>query len=74
MLLRARGVEKLVLGGIATSGVVLSAVRGGGDLDYDLVVLSDCCDDPEEDVHQILLGRLFPRQAQVQTTDEWIAS
>jgi nicotinamidase-related amidase len=69
-----RGVDTLILGGIATSGVVLSTVRGGGDLDYHLVVLSDCCDDPEEDVHRMLLGNLFPRQAQVQTSDEWIAS
>jgi nicotinamidase-related amidase len=74
MILRTKGVKTVVIGGIATSGVVLSAVRGGGDLDYSLVVLSDCCDDPDDSLHRILLETLFPRQAAVLTSAEWIDS
>ena len=43
MILRAKGVDTLVLTGLATSGVVLSTVRQGADADYRLVVVADCC-------------------------------
>ena len=68
MLLRARGIDTLVLAGVHTSGVVLSTVRDAGDLDYRLVVIRDCCADPDADLHAILLDTLFPRQAAVVTT------
>ena len=45
-LLRANGIDTLVLAGVHTSGVVLSTVRHAGDLDYRLVVVRDCCADP----------------------------
>jgi nicotinamidase-related amidase len=63
--LRARGVDTLLLAGISSSGVVLSAVRDGHDRDYRLLVISDLCADPEPDVHAFLLERIFPRQAEV---------
>jgi nicotinamidase-related amidase len=62
--LAARGIDTLVLGGVSTSGVVLSTVRDAADRDYRLVVLADCCwDEPE--VHDVLVGKVFPRQADV---------
>ena len=45
-LLRANGIDTLVLAGVHTSGVVLSTVRHAGDLDYRLVIVRDCCADP----------------------------
>ena len=71
VLLRARGTSHLVLAGIATSGVVLSTLRQAADLDYQLTVLSDGCLDADPDVHQILLGKVFPRQAEVTTIAAW---
>lgn len=68
--LKTKGVETLILAGISTSGVVLSAVRDGHDRDYRQFVLSDLCADPEADVHEFLIERIFPRQAQVITSDE----
>jgi nicotinamidase-related amidase len=68
--LQARGIDTLILAGISTSGVVLSAVRDGHDRDYRLFVLSDLCADPEADVHEFLIKRIFPRQAEVITSDE----
>jgi nicotinamidase-related amidase len=38
-VLRAAGIDHLVLTGIATSGVVLSTLRQAADLDYRLTVL-----------------------------------
>jgi nicotinamidase-related amidase len=74
VLLRGAGADTLVLAGIATSGVVLSTLRQAADLDYRLVVLEDACADRDEEVHRVLTGKVFPRQAVVTTTDEWIAS
>ena len=63
--LRERGVDTLLLAGISTSGVVLSTVRDAHDRDYHLIVISDLCADPEPDVHDFLVERIFPRQAEV---------
>jgi nicotinamidase-related amidase len=54
-LLRANGIDTLVLAGVHTSGVVLSAVCHAGDLDYRLVVVRDCRADLDADVHAMLL-------------------
>lgn len=71
VVLRAGGIDTLVLTGIATSGVVLSTVRQAADLDYRLIVLSDACLDGDEEVHRVLTEKVFPRQADVMTVAEW---
>jgi nicotinamidase-related amidase len=71
VLLRARGTGHLVLAGIATSGVVLSTLRQAADLDYQLTVLADGCLDADPEVHEVLLGKVFPRQAEVTTIADW---
>ena len=73
VILRGHRIEHLVLTGIATSGVVLSTVREAADKDYRLSVLSDACADRDDDVHSILTTKVFPRQAEVLTTAEWVA-
>ena len=72
VLLRAARADSLVLAGIATSGVVLSTLRQAADLDYRLTVLCDACADGDAEVHRVLTEKVFPRQALVTTTDEWI--
>jgi nicotinamidase-related amidase len=61
-----------VLTGIATSGVVLSTTREAADKDYQLTILSDLCADFDAEVHAVLLKKVFPRQATVKTSEEWI--
>jgi nicotinamidase-related amidase len=73
VLLRARGIEHLVLAGIATSGVVLSTLRQAADMDYRLTVLADGCLDGDPEVHQVLLHKVFPRQAEVTSIADWTA-
>jgi nicotinamidase-related amidase len=68
--LQAKGVDTLILAGISTSGVVLSAVRDGHDRDYRLIVVSDLCADPDGEVHRFLMERIFPRQADVITAGQ----
>jgi len=70
MILRARGIETLLLTGIATSGVVLSTVRHAADADYRIVVVKDCCSDRDDEVHRVLVEKVFRRQAIVAGSGE----
>ena len=70
--LRANDIRDLVIFGYATSGVVLSTVRYGADLDYNLFVVEDCCSDSDTEVHDFLTQRIFPRQAEVVGSDDVI--
>ena len=70
-VLRERGIETLVLMGISTSGCVLSTVRWAADIDYRLIVLSDCCADRDEEVQRVLMEKVLPRQASVVTSQEF---
>ncbi|HEU5029171.1 MAG TPA: cysteine hydrolase [Spirillospora sp.] len=71
LVLRSRGIDHLVLAGIATSGVVLSTLRQAADLDFRLTVLADGCADADPEVHRVLTEKVFPRQADVVTVDAW---
>ncbi|HEY4111286.1 isochorismatase family cysteine hydrolase [Puia sp.] len=73
VILRGHKIDHIVLTGIATSGVVLSTLRQAADMDYRISVLSDACADRDAEVHNVLVNKVFPRQAEVLTTDQWIA-
>jgi nicotinamidase-related amidase len=64
-ILRSKAIETLVLAGVHTSGVVLSTLRQAFDLDYRILVAGDCCADPDRKAHDMLLSRVFPKQATV---------
>lgn len=70
MILRAQGIETLILTGVTTSGVVLSTVGQAFDLDYRLVVASDCCADPDHDTHLFLIEKILPQHAFVTCSSE----
>lgn len=42
-ILSANGIERLVLSGVSTNGVVHSGARDGHDRDYECIILEDCC-------------------------------
>jgi nicotinamidase-related amidase len=65
MALRANNIETIVMLGYATSGVVLSTTRYAADADYRLFIVEDCCADQDEEVHDFLTQKIFPRQAEV---------
>jgi nicotinamidase-related amidase len=73
MILRANGIETLVLAGIVTSGVVLSTLRHAADADYRLVVVEDCCADRDAEVHRVLMEKVFARWATVVKAEEVFA-
>lgn len=71
VILRSLNVNHLVLAGLFTSGVVLSTVREAADRDFRITVLSDACADPDVEVHDLLMSKVFPSQSDVQTVDSW---
>jgi len=59
-ILRANRIERIVMCGVSTNGVVHSGAREAHDRDYEVVILEDCCAGvtPDEHMHAIAcLGR-----------------
>lgn len=73
LILRANGIETLLLAGIVTSGVVLSTVRHASDADYRLVVVEDCCADRDAEVHRVLMEKVFARWTTVVKAEDVFA-
>jgi nicotinamidase-related amidase len=71
-MLRELDVNHIVLAGIATSGVVLSTVRNAADMDYKITVLRDCCEDLDPEVHRVLMEKVFPSQADVIDSTQFV--
>jgi len=71
VVLRSMGIKHIVLSGIATSGVILSTLREAADKDYKITVIADCCADADEEVHRVLTTKVFPKQAEVVTLEQW---
>ncbi|HEY2804377.1 MAG TPA: isochorismatase family cysteine hydrolase [Gemmatimonadales bacterium] len=69
MVLRSKGIEHLVLFGIATSGIVLSTLRQAADLDFRCVVIKDACFDADPEVHRVLTEKIFVSQSTVMSAE-----
>lgn len=72
LILRSRGISRLILSGISTGGVVLSTLTEAADKDYELTVLTDACYDPDPEVHRFLLEKVFSKRADLLTVDAWV--
>jgi nicotinamidase-related amidase len=69
-LLRSHGVEEVVIGGAFTHMVVESTARQGFDLGYRMVVCSEICCAPKQQVHEGSLNTGIPNFARVVSLDE----
>jgi len=73
LALRTRKAGTIVLAGGSTDVGIASTAFAARDLDYNLVIVSDACTSPEQDNHEQLMRRVFPRMARVRTTAELLA-
>jgi nicotinamidase-related amidase len=69
-LLSAQGINRLILCGVSTNGVVQAAAREGHDRDFQCVVLEDCCAGATDEEHTFALAGVR-RFAQVTTAAEF---
>ncbi|MGG1943755.1 isochorismatase family cysteine hydrolase [Trinickia sp. NRRL B-1857] len=68
--LSARGIDSLIMVGIASTGVVLSSVSYASDADFRLYTVKDCCYDPDEIVHEHLFATAFESRTTVLSIEE----
>lgn len=68
--LRQRGIDTVVLTGIATNIGVESTLRQGTGLGFAFVVAEDACSGQDANDHRFAVEKIFPRLARVRTTDE----
>ena len=71
VILRAQGINHMILTGIATSGVVLSTTREAADKDYKITIISDGCADGDEEVQKVLIEKVLARQAEMVKVEDW---
>ena len=53
---------------------VTVSAKGFADAMSRITVISDLCADTDEEVHRVLVTKVFPRQARVLTLDEWCSA
>ncbi|WP_193336067.1 cysteine hydrolase family protein [Devosia beringensis] len=73
VILSAFDANHLVLTGISTSGVILSTTRTAADMDFAITILADCIGDSDPAVHEFLLAKILPRQAEISDSASFIA-
>lgn len=70
VLLRTLKVQTVLLGGYSTNGGVESCARSARDLNYDVVVMSDCCYNVDEQDHEYTLTRILPYYGRVRSLEQ----
>lgn len=69
--LAAKGVRRLVLGGVATNLVVEATARAADDAGFAVMVLEDCCAAPNPDWHQFSIGQIIPMFGTVSSSTDY---
>lgn len=73
-ILRAHGIERIVMCGVSTNGVVHSGAREAHDRDYEVVILEDCCAGVTADEHMHAIACLGRYGSIVQSAGfDWTA-
>ena len=72
--LRRRGLDTVVLGGIATNMGVESTARAAHEHGYHVVLVEDAMSGLSAEDHAFAIERIFPRLGRVTATDEAIAA
>ncbi|AOK14819.1 cysteine hydrolase [Burkholderia cepacia] len=68
--LSARGVDSLIMVGIASTGVMLSSIAHASDADFRLFTVKDCCYDPDPVVHEHLFATAFESRTTVLSLED----
>jgi nicotinamidase-related amidase len=73
LVLRAHGVDSIVVAGVATSAMVAATCYDAADRGYHITVLRDGCADSDPTVHDFFMDKVFPsRAAKVMSCAEWL--
>lgn len=72
--LRRRGVDTIIMAGIATNMGVESTARCAQDHDYQLVFAEDAMSSMGEALHEFAVKKLFPLMGRVRSTEEILST
>lgn len=70
--LRRRGIDTIILTGVATANGVYATALDAYQYGYDVIVVEDACGDREEELHHIFFDKLFPKLGQTIQTAEML--
>jgi nicotinamidase-related amidase len=70
LMLRSKGIETIVIGGVATEGGVEGTARTGRNLGYNIVVLKDAVGSRNRELHDLALKLMEQSFFDVATTSE----
>ncbi|HFJ7417323.1 TPA: cysteine hydrolase [Enterococcus faecium] len=69
--LRRRGIETIILSGVATTNGVYATALDAFQHGYH-IVLADACSDRDKESHQLFIKKIFPKTARVRSTKQII--
>lgn len=72
--LSARGIDTVIMVGIASTGVLLSSIAYASDADFKLYTVKDCCYDPDPVVHEHLFSTAFDSRTTVLSLTDALSS
>ena len=72
--LRRRGIDTIILTGIATSFGVESTARDAWQMNYAVVFAEDAMSAPTTELHSHSVQRIFPRLGRTRSTDDIVAA
>lgn len=70
--LRRRGIDTIILTGVATANGVYATALDVYQYGYDVIVVEDACGDRDEELHHIFFDKLFPKIGQTIQTAEML--
>lgn len=70
--LRRRGIDTIILTGVATANGVYATALDAYQYGYDVIVVEDACGDRDEELHHIFFDKLFPKIGQTIQTAEML--
>jgi len=73
-VLTSKGVDTIILMGIATNWVVEGTARYAADADYRVIVLEDCCAGISVEAHDFSIANVLSTIAEVSTSQEFLVS
>ncbi|MGL9780295.1 MULTISPECIES: cysteine hydrolase [Enterococcus] len=70
--LRRRGIETIILSGVATTNGVYATALDAFQNGYHVVLAEDACSDRDKESHQLFIKKIFPKTARVRSTKQII--
>jgi nicotinamidase-related amidase len=73
LMLRARGIDTVIIVGAVTNGCVANTIRGARERDLHIIVLSDCVATMRPEDDEYFVTQVFPREGRVRTSEEIVS-